>query len=1140
MKTLAREPYSWWHGSRVTATWLCLSVLVATSPVNAEQVGSHLDVPAVGVTLQRHLAAGDAHNWQIELSSSEYVEIVFEPVGIALDDVEEWPHIRVSGPGGAVLYDSVEPHLTAHIDIGARAVVSFVAPTTGVHEIRVTPRRQAAQRLKYGLRLERRSPQGDSERSRLAVHRLWREGSRLFGRATREAMLAAVSKYEEALRLLEELDDEEGQALTLSTIGTVRYGLSDAANGRAAVSRARDIWLRLGDERDEGAALSDLGLLAYLAFDHAQARSHYEQALTQHRAAGDTLAEATTLVRLGWMEFAAGEIGRVIDLNRQATPLWRQVENIGGESVSQNDLGRAYAELGDATLALDAFRAALALRPLDIDPRGAAVTLTRVGQLHHSVSDWPSAFDALQQALTLARRANDTRSEASVLSGLGLTYSRVGDAEEAQRYLRLALTVARRVSHRTVEGNVLSGLGVEAYLRGDLTQSREHLAEALAVQSAISDVRGQAATLRMLASTQLALGHSREALESITQSLEKSQATGVKPSTLATLAAVHAALGDRALAGATYVRALERAQTVRARDQEAAVRTVYGRFLAEQGNLEEARDQLEQALVIHESLRGALVDPDQRMNYSSRSMTPYELYIDVLMQLDQRSPGSGFAEEAFRAAERSRSRGLLDLLAGSSVDLRRDVDRDLADRERSLRWQLNAKATVQTSLLMSAPASRRLATLEREIADLSRAWRETMTMIRRQSPAYAAITEPQPLAVSDVRALLDAHTVLLEIAPGDTRSWLFAVTSTGLETFPLPPRHALDGAARDLHRLLTAREPVRGETAESRERRVRSADRDLAERARTLSTMVIGPVAAKLRTDWQKRRLVVVAPGALEYVPLAMLPLPGDEDVRLVARHETVMLPSASTLPWLRRESIRPARGRNTVAVIADPVFGVDDPRVVRASSSEADGEVPNGPRGSLARLPFSRAEAQAVSSQAPSDGQLQATDFDASLDLITSGRLDDYRIIHFATHGVVDTTRPELSGLALSLVDREGRSRDGFLRLSTIYHLRLSADLVVLSACQSALGREVAGEGLVGLTRGFMHAGARRVVASLWQVSDAATADLMKHFYTNLLQRRLPAAAALRRAQQQTASDPRWAPPYFWAGFVLQGDWTP
>jgi CHAT domain-containing protein len=265
-----------------------------------------------------------------------------------------------------------------------------------------------------------------------------------------------------------------------------------------------------------------------------------------------------------------------------------------------------------------------------------------------------------------------------------------------------------------------------------------------------------------------------------------------------------------------------------------------------------------------------------------------------------------------------------------------------------------------------------------------------------------------------------------------------------------------------------------------------------------------------------------------------------------------VTLPSASSLALLRQErSLRPA-AQKTIAVFADPVFAADDPRVkgpqleARARLTTLSAEATrafepfasNEVRGSLARLPFSRAEAVAVAAQVPPGAVLQATDFDASLALAISTLFLDYRILHFATHGFINTARPELSGLALSLVDSQGRSRDGFLRLNTIYNLRLSADLVVLSACQTALGKEVAGEGLVGLTRGFLFAGARGVIASLWQVNDAATAELMKTFYTGMLQRRLPAATALRRAQLELAKDPRWSSPYFWAGFVLQGDW--
>jgi CHAT domain-containing protein len=188
--------------------------------------------------------------------------------------------------------------------------------------------------------------------------------------------------------------------------------------------------------------------------------------------------------------------------------------------------------------------------------------------------------------------------------------------------------------------------------------------------------------------------------------------------------------------------------------------------------------------------------------------------------------------------------------------------------------------------------------------------------------------------------------------------------------------------------------------------------------------------------------------------------------------------------------------------------------------------------------LPFSREEADAIAEFVPARLLLRATDFQASRTKALSGELSSFRIVHFATHGLLNSEHPELSGLVLSLVDENGKAQDGFLRMHEIYNMRLPAEVVVLSACQTALGKEIKGEGLVGLTRGFMYAGAQRVVASLWQVDDLATAELMKRFYSKMLKENLRPAAALREAQLELMKQKRWASPYFWAAFVIQGEW--
>jgi CHAT domain-containing protein len=226
--------------------------------------------------------------------------------------------------------------------------------------------------------------------------------------------------------------------------------------------------------------------------------------------------------------------------------------------------------------------------------------------------------------------------------------------------------------------------------------------------------------------------------------------------------------------------------------------------------------------------------------------------------------------------------------------------------------------------------------------------------------------------------------------------------------------------------------------------------------------------------------------------------------------------------------------------VLADPVFDATDPRLSTDGGKQA--AVASGRRSasSLFRLPWSRREAEAIAAVVESTAagrSLLALDFRASRETALSGELAGYRVVHFATHGILDSQTPALSGLMLSRVDEHGAQQEGFLGLRDVYNLRLTADLAVLSGCETALGKHVRGEGLVGLTQGFLYAGARQVLASLWRIEDRATAELMSRFYRALLVEGLPPAAALRQAQLAIRADKRWRSPYYWSGFVLSGD---
>jgi CHAT domain-containing protein len=257
----------------------------------------------------------------------------------------------------------------------------------------------------------------------------------------------------------------------------------------------------------------------------------------------------------------------------------------------------------------------------------------------------------------------------------------------------------------------------------------------------------------------------------------------------------------------------------------------------------------------------------------------------------------------------------------------------------------------------------------------------------------------------------------------------------------------------------------------------------------------------------------------------------------------------------LRKQATGRRAAPKTVAVFADPVFERDDPRL---GGMEAPPDAPAEPPppepglirafanagflrdavSRIPRLPGTRREAEAILSLAAPDSSMRAVGFEASRTTALSRDLELYRIVHFATHGLLNDKHPELSGVVLSMFDEKGAPQDGFLRLHDIYNLNLRADLVVLSACSTGLGKEVRGEGLLGLARGFMHAGAQRVLASLWKVDDEATGELMDKFYRHMLSENVTPAASLRRAQLEMRRQSRWSAPFYWAGFVLQGEW--
>jgi CHAT domain-containing protein/tetratricopeptide (TPR) repeat protein len=543
-----------------------------------------------------------------------------------------------------------------------------------------------------------------------------------------------------------------------------------------------------------------------------------------------------------------------------------------------------------------------------------------------------------------------------------------------------------------------------------------------------------------------------------------------------------------------------------------------------------------------------------------------------------------YAAEALSVVERGRARSLLDLLSEGGAEITEGVPAELLARKRENQQRQQEIAAVLTGVNTGGEQPKKsLEELQAELDQLQTDYDSIENEIRTASPRYATLTAPKPLTLEEIRRqVLGDDTALLEYTLGEERSYLFAVTGAGLTLSRLPGRAEIERQAAafrrqiipaSLRRSLTemvspGADPQRGLTLSSGATADPAAVSAYASVALALYKTAVEPAAPLFKQS----RLLVVADGALDYIPFHALvnaPPPAGADFStlpyLIKTNDVLFAPSASVVAAIRQQ--RAGEGRaGGMLVIADPVFSPNDQRARGAKSEgqEAEGSgvrglsfesaladvseaepsgvpvEPGAQRGVLVRLAGTRAEAQQIAKLAAASGRRADVwlDLEASEANVEEHDLRQYAVLHFATHGLLNTQRPQFTGVVLSLVgNREGT--DGFLRTDEVFNLRLGSPLVMLSACETGLGREARGEGVIGLARAFMYAGAPTVGVSLWSVADKSTADLMADFYQNLLggAQQQP-SNALRAARLSMIAGKRYSAPFYWAPFALVGDW--
>ncbi|MCI0489913.1 MAG: CHAT domain-containing protein [Blastocatellia bacterium] len=840
-------------------------------------------------------------------------------------------------------------------------------------------------------------------------------------------------------------------------------------------------------------------------------------------------------------EFAEGE-----RLSRQVLSVARQAGDRHLEAQALNLIGNACFYSDRQEEALDYFQASRSLMRETGDRLGEAVSLKDIGITLKSMGRFDEAFGPLYESLDAFRQLDAKLHIGSAVENIGRGYATLGAHNLAFEMYEEALRIARETGDATLLHGSARRIGEQYLETGNPRRALRYLTEALEVAERENlPPFDRAVAMMPLSNTLAELGRTEDAIRMRHRSMSLCESIRWKGGMIYNFQGLGGLYVDRDPARAIryYEKAIEIGARIDFQPQWGSYAGL-ARAHRQLRDMDRAIECYQKAIENIESLRDHITRGAHRDTYAEKHAPVFRDMLEALMERHERDPEGGDDVRAFNVLERARSQALLAALAEARIDLDEQLDADLRQR----RERLEDRITELQKRLFSTPVEGSMPSTVREgmaeggydrlsgqLSEAEQEYDRLIVEIKRRNPRYATLRYPDNLSLEEARALLDGQTALVAYSMTKNSVIAFVLTQTAFRAARLAvsPR-ALEARAQ-IYADLLSKDGGDGWRAISRR-----LYRDLVKPLRS----EIGP---------EIERLVIVPDEALHYLPFETLihdgdfntaddagsPTPDDPDHASRITHHARFLvedfaisyvPSATVLNRLRvKEHPSPARDRADSLVLANPVMNeTRDGSKNPASQSRAlfDDEGLH-----IAPIPFAAAEARALSRYFGAGSEIH-TGSEASESLIKAARLDRFRVIHFATHGLISQRAPARSALALAPSEKE----DGFLQAREIYHLKLASDLVVLSACQTARGRVLSGEGVQGMARAFFHAGAKSVVASLWNVNDERTATFMEAFYRHLADG-MSKAEALRAAKLDLLSDDAASAPRYWAAFILIGE---
>lgn len=976
----------------------------------------------------------------------------------------------------------------------------------------------------------------------------------------------ALDCFQKAINLLRKLNDRVDEDIVLHNMGAAYHRLGEFQKAIKFYFRSLELKRGVGDHKGEGRTLNAIGLTYADIGEVDKAMNYYSQALQNSQSAGDRINKGTIHQNIAALRHHLGQREEALSHHHKALKIAQETEDRVGEGITLNNIAMTYCETGNWNEAIDYFEQALQitrslgmkadegtalmnlgmcyeyvgkpqealnyyLQALQIarevgDQEGEAKTLANIAVRYSRLGQWQKALNYDQKSLEILRKLGVKPMEAQVLNNIGTTYGHLGQNNEALSYHQKALYIAREVQAQPLEASALSGIATAYNSLRQFENAINYYEKAIDIKRDVGDREGECHALNALGITLQNAGRHQEAIDLHRQALNIARKIGSPKEeghALNSLGHIYYQLNQWDDAISTYQQALKILEKAGHLEEKGRILDGMARVYTYLERWQEACDYFDLACEEFEHLRSELVSDDTRTSFFSTAENTFQNYIYLLMYLYQRTPKNWLLLKAFHICERGRARSLLFLLGEKLADIWRNVDPALIAQKRGLLAELTQ---IQNRLIQPMLSEKERSRLLSQRDEFDLQLRQLEAQIRFTNPSYATLTQPEPFTLQEVQEqVLDEETVLMEYALGIEASYLWVVTKHEFEVYFLPPKDEIEHKVRELRAAIldtiVCKYPYGYE----------------------LYCMLVQPAEKLLK----HKRLIIIPDGILYYLPFELLLTEPQKEMAklnytilpyLVRRHAIAYAPSATLLSTLKQNihhaSLLRSNQQKFIA-FADPLFTNESESGVMLRSALSQTRY-----SGLCPLPATRIEAESIAKLFGEGKVTLRLGSEATKRAAQSAEMKAYDYVHFATHGLLNEEKPQFSGIVLT-PDDEG---DGFLQTFEIFNIDLKADIVVLSACQTGLGKIVSGEGVIGLTRAFFYAGASTVCASLWSVADESTADLMQKFYKKLVAVKhddsdpIDKVEALQQAQIEMITEGKWSSPYYWAPFVLIGDW--